>query len=918
MSDANTKVFIIPQYKGEDKADGGIRRVIEAMYKYLPQFGIDIVDDPAAADVINCHGTMMVEAFGKPIVTSCHGLYWDDYNWPKWAHAANSQVTEALISASAITSPSEWVSKAITRALLKRPHTIYHGVDVDDWEHSLENYGYVLWNKARLDAVSDPSVILTLARLLPHIKFVVTAMWEDVDLPENVRVAGVRPYEESKELVQRAGVYLVTTRETFGIGTLEALAAGVPVVGWNYGGQSEIVEQGKTGYLADFGDVDSLAAAISRAIEYREELSSNCRADARARWGWEHRIFEYASVFRGEHAKHARTAALSGPKVSVLVTNYNLGKYLADALDSVVAQDMSDWECIIVDDASTDDSYSVVVPYMQNDSRFKYVRNPENMGLSRSRNIAFAASYGKYVIPLDADDQLTPNALRLLSDHLDGVPSTHIAYGHLAILGRHERASWPPESFNWHQQLAHNNQLPYSAMMRREVLTRTGGYRLRDWRAEDASLWCRATSHGMRAVKAVNSPTLTYRFRNDGKSASENSQFADRDGDWTWFTPWARAKKYTPWAAQGKPEKGFWRVQHLQNIKVTVIIPVGDGHEKFLPDALDSLLAQTEKRWDVIIVDDTSSQKIYPDALGAPYATLISTGGKKGPGYSRNLGAELVKHSTKTEFLLFLDADDYLTPEALTLLLKASETSTASFIYPDGFHETGGQTTYAETPNYTQRFWEMDSHIPVTSLMRRSAFEQVKGFDEKLKGWEDLDLYIRLGAEGLCGSRLAANLLVYRLDTGTRRKNTVKEKASISKSLNTKYSKYITGGEDMCGCKGGGGTINGPALARKIGDTFDDEEDSLLGGAPTVEITATTVLEFTGRGSGVRPFKGFEGRVYWGADSASNRRAEVHNRDVDKLLATQQWRLPPRVDVGDGEDDAFATPPPPITERPSA
>jgi hypothetical protein len=86
---------------------------------------------------------------------------------------------------------------------------------------------------------------------------------------------------------------------------------------------------------------------------------------------------------------------------------------------------------------------------------------------------------------------LAPNALDTLSHALDDDSGIHIAYGHLDTFNdpnpERSRGGWPGEKFNWHGQIAHLNQLPYAAMMRREVLERSGGYRTRDWRAEDAS-----------------------------------------------------------------------------------------------------------------------------------------------------------------------------------------------------------------------------------------------------------------------------------------------------------------------------------------------------------------------------------------------------------------------------------------------
>src|SRR4029077_151462 len=117
----------------------------------------------------------------------------------------------------------------------------------------------------------------------------------------NVGIIGAMPYDQMRPLIQQAGVYLATARETFGIGTLEALAAGVPVAGWRYGGQEEIILEGQTGYLAEDGDFDHLAACIRRCLGERERLSRNAVQDIRDRWGWDARIAQYAALFTATH-----------------------------------------------------------------------------------------------------------------------------------------------------------------------------------------------------------------------------------------------------------------------------------------------------------------------------------------------------------------------------------------------------------------------------------------------------------------------------------------------------------------------------------------------------------------------------------------------------------------------------------------
>ena len=72
-------------------------------------------------------------------------------------------------------------------------------------------------------------------------------------------------------------------------------------------------------------------------------------------------------------------------KVSIIVPSYNQGDFVAEALESVLVQSFSEWECIIVDDGSTDETYSFVKKFVDSDSRFRYYHQ-ENQGVSAARN----------------------------------------------------------------------------------------------------------------------------------------------------------------------------------------------------------------------------------------------------------------------------------------------------------------------------------------------------------------------------------------------------------------------------------------------------------------------------------------------------------------------------------------------------
>src|SRR3989442_11796350 len=96
--------------------------------------------------------------------------------------------------------------------------------------------------------------------------------------------------------------------------------------------------------------------------------------------------------------------------VSVIVPSYNYGRFVGQALESLRAQTYPRWECIVVDDGSTDNTDAIVTAFAENDSRIKYIRQ-ENQGLAAARNAGIVHSAGEYLQFLDADDLLESEKL---------------------------------------------------------------------------------------------------------------------------------------------------------------------------------------------------------------------------------------------------------------------------------------------------------------------------------------------------------------------------------------------------------------------------------------------------------------------------------------------------------------------------
>lgn len=890
------RVHLLPTYTGIDKADGGIRRVVDAQVKYLHEFGIELVDNPASADLCAVHGTLIPPRNDIPMVTHCHGMYWREYDWPGWGDAANRAVIDRMIEADAVTAPSKWVANAISRGSLIKPAVIYHGVDVDEWQPG-ESLGYVLWNKAREDAVSDPVAVNVLASMLPSVPFVTT--FSGV-LP-NIQRTGPMPMEAMRQIVARAGVYLATVRETFGIGTLEALACGVPVVGWAFGGQEEIIIQGETGYLVPEGDYEALAHAVHMALSERSMLSANARADAIARWQWKDKIAQYAELYQRVYAE----SRVQRPRTSVVITSYNLNKYLPESLMSAV--DQAD-EVIVVDDCGTEKALDAISGLLK--TNVKVHRLEINHGLSGARNAGAALATGKYLLFLDADDMLAPGSVSRLADALDRDRGLHIAAGRLAIIGedgRGKRANAWPGEIDWRGQISHLNQLHYAALWRRTAFDRTGGYRVRDWRAEDASLWTRALSFGIRAKLVTTEVTLIYRVRQGSKSQVEAKEYEDRDGDWTRDYPWKvgngtgqggaavyeRGVRPHPWrvpfaAPDHAPGLRAWPVPHAQNPAVSVIVPVGPGHERYLIDALDSLIAQDLDSWECIVVNDTGKPLATP---GHPWVQHVE-GKQTGAGSARNIGASV----SKAALLCFLDADDMLTPSALRSMLERYIYGDAAFVYGDCAIVKDKFDMPEETlraADYSASHWLLRAvnqeplGLPaVTMLIGRETFLDVGGFDETLPAWEDSDLYLKLASYGFQGARVDACILNYRITTGERRKGGEARIRELHELLSVRYKDTPMARKSSC-CGG-----NAPAVAQAVQATMAPPDPAEPISMTNLPMSGDVDMAYIGDQRGEHTVMGRPSlRSYRVGNNPFNKYFRADVRDVAYLISMGHFKL---------------------------
>lgn len=116
------------------------------------------------------------------------------------------------------------------------------------------------------------------------------------------------------------------------------------------------------------------------------------------------------------------------PNISVLLCTYNREKYLNNTIDSVLKQTYQDWELLIIDDGSEDNSFDVVNAYIKNHPNIRYLKH-QNKKQGYARNAGIQASFGKYITFIDSDDSYAPNHLQSRIEYMSANPEIDLIEG---------------------------------------------------------------------------------------------------------------------------------------------------------------------------------------------------------------------------------------------------------------------------------------------------------------------------------------------------------------------------------------------------------------------------------------------------------------------------------------------------------
>lgn len=209
---------------------------------------------------------------------------------------------------------------------------------------------------------------------------------------------------------------------------------------------------------------------------------------------------------------------IAAPEVSVVIPCFNQGRYVRGAIESVLVQTFPSFEVIVVDDGSTEPATIAQLDGLDY-PRTTLIRQ-ENTGLPGARNTGMRRARGRFVVPLDADDELAPTFLAEFHEAISARPEAAFVHCWSELFGD-QHAVWVTRPYNPYQQLL-SNGLVGCVLLRREAWEAVGGY-AEDLTSgnEDWDLWLRLLGAGWDQVEV---PKALFRYRKHGVSMSVETE----------------------------------------------------------------------------------------------------------------------------------------------------------------------------------------------------------------------------------------------------------------------------------------------------------------------------------------------------------------------------------------------------------
>jgi len=433
------------------------------------------------------------------------------------------------------------------------------------------------------------------------------------------------------------------------------------------------------------------------------------------------------------------------PKISVLMAVHNGRPFLRQALQSIYNQTYRDFEVVIVDDASSDETAEILLE--MKDTRTFIYRNGENQGLTKSLNRGLRLCRGEYVARMDADDVSHTGRLdrqvQFLDQHPDValVGSSYYRIDAEGIIAAHVKV--PTEDDRIREMMRQKCAFGHGTVMaRRSVLVECGGYDERFVCAQDYDLWLRISEKH----KLANLAEPLYGWRSTPQCIS-NARAREQKRYKELALREARSRRGM---ADGSATRRSEPVAGVSPL-VSVIVPTYNRPD-VLKRAIASVLDQTYRNVEIVVVNDAGAgvEHLVEELNTRDNLLYVRHVKNRGLAAARNTGIR-VSHG---KYIAYLDDDDIYYPDHIERLVTVLEATDHKVAHTEAHrsHQEKRDGRYVEIQKTNPYSLDVDHEgllvrnlVPVLCVMHEKAcLDDVGCFDETLPTHEDWDLWIRM------------------------------------------------------------------------------------------------------------------------------------------------------------------------------
>jgi glycosyltransferase involved in cell wall biosynthesis len=431
------------------------------------------------------------------------------------------------------------------------------------------------------------------------------------------------------------------------------------------------------------------------------------------------------------------------PEITVIVTCYNYGQYLTEAVNSVLNQSYKNFELVIVNDGSTDNSKEIASQIIAANPELAIILvNMKNSGQPAiSRNKGISMSRGKFILCLDADDMIDPEMLNECFNILENNPDISIVYTDTLYLLKNSQQVVKSRTYSA-LLLKDFNFIPYCSMFKQEIWKKTGGYRENVKGMEDWDFWIAASANNFKGFY-LEKPLFFYRKHDEGVFQTALKDFS---------------KTYAKIVLNNRELYSISRIKNAEKILsaeiikaplVSVIIPTFNRPEALIR-AVNSVLNQKFQDFEIIIINDGGTD--VSESLGFCKNRLVylNNSANFGVAASRNLGLTIARG----KYIAYLNDNDLYYPNHLEDSVNYLENSNYKVVYSGScqlIEDVSGEESFiaGKKPVNSDIVDKQEifiyNSVPLLSIVHeKSCLAETGFFDQELFFNEEWDLIIRL------------------------------------------------------------------------------------------------------------------------------------------------------------------------------